>query len=444
VPRCGHCGESGKFDWRVKFGNVAHFKKIEAFAANTPVLSGEAESHSLRGPDVTDGQLLKDFIAENDESAFTALVKRHGPMVMGLCRRVLGESADAEDAFQATFMVLARKAASVGRPDLLGNWLYGVAYRTALEARSKLMRRQAKEKQLVQEPSEEPTPDVVWQEVRDVLDEEVSRLPDKYRVPFVLCYLQGQTNEEAASRLGCPKGTILSRLATARERLRARLIYRGIALSVGSLGLLLTEQASAAVPSSLSASTVQAATNLAAGLPLATVVPGQVAALTEGVLRAMFLSKLKIAAAGIVTVVLLGISAVMLAQANQEKDNPNADRERIQGSWQVVSVKDGGRQPPQKEVEGAKMVIAKDTLVLSLPDGKKLENTYHIDPSRDPKWIDVTDTKTNRTTLGLYRLKGDDLTIVLDEGGERGRSTDFVSEQGSPNDLLIVLKREKK
>jgi uncharacterized protein (TIGR03067 family) len=278
-----------------------------------------------------------------------------------------------------------------------------------------------------------------------VLDEEVSRLPDKYRIPFVLCYLEGQTNEEAATRLRCPKGTILSRLATARERLRARLIRRGIAVSVGSLGVLLTEKACATVPSFLSVSTTQAGISLAAGQPLTAVVPGQVAALTEGVLRAMFLTKLKVAASIVLAVTLLGLGAVLLAQAaNQDKENPNADRELIQGTWKVVSVKDGGRQPAQQEVEGAKMVIAKDTLVLMLPDGKKIEATYHIDPSRDPKWIDVTDTKANRTMLGLYKLKGDDLTIVLDEGGERGRSTDFVSEQGSPNDWLTVLKREKK
>jgi RNA polymerase sigma factor (sigma-70 family) len=398
-----------------------------------------------RGRDVTDGQLLEQFVAEGDELAFAALLERHGPMVMGVCRRVLAEPSDAEDAFQATFMVLVRRAASVANPRLLGNWLYGVAHRTALEARARILRRTAREKQAAYEPGVEPTPDIIWREVRHVLDEEVSRLPDKYRIPFVLCYLEGQTNEEAASHLRCPKGTILSRLATARERLRARLVHRGVALSSASLGLLLTEKTSAAVPAALSASTTQAATQIAAGHSLATVVPGQVAALTEGVIRAMFLNKLRVVTAAALMVALLGVSAVLLAQAgNQADDNPNADRQRIQGTWKVVSVKDGGREPPPKEVEGATMMIAKDTLVLNLPDGKKLEATYHIDPSRKPRWIDVTDNRSKRTMLGLYRLNQDDLTLVLDEGGERGRSTDFVSEQGSPNDLLMVLRRERK
>src|SRR5262249_34111246 len=160
----------------------------------------------------TDRQLLQRFASGHDETAFTALVGRHGPMVLGVCRRVLHSIHDAEDAFQATFLVLARKAGSVRQPDALGNWLYGVAYRTALEARTRAAKRRARERELAEEPPVEPGGAIDWSDLRAVLDGEVNRLPDKYRSPFVLCYLEGRTNEEAARLLRCPKGTILSRL----------------------------------------------------------------------------------------------------------------------------------------------------------------------------------------------------------------------------------------
>src|SRR5262245_12621841 len=138
----------------------------------------------------TDGDLLHRFVTQHDEGAFTALVRRHGPMVLGVCRRVLGDAHDAEDAFQATFLVLVRKAGRLARPALLGSWLYGVAHRTALEAKARAARRRAKESQVEPARPEEPTPDVVWADLRPVLDEEVSRLPEKYRSAFVLCHLQ--------------------------------------------------------------------------------------------------------------------------------------------------------------------------------------------------------------------------------------------------------------
>src|SRR5262245_19690150 len=146
------------------------------------------------GSDATDADLLDRFVHTRDEEAFTALLRRHGPAVLGVCRRVLSDPADAEDAFQATFLVLLRKAGSIGRPASLAGWLYGVAYRTALEARSRAARRRAKERQAVPPPPGETTPQVVWADLRPVLDEEVSRLPQKYRVAFVLCHVQGRTN----------------------------------------------------------------------------------------------------------------------------------------------------------------------------------------------------------------------------------------------------------
>src|SRR5437899_2630922 len=207
-----------------------------------------------------DGLLLHRFATVREEAAFAALVQRHGSMVLGVCRRVLRHHQDAEDAFQATFLVLAKRAGAVGRPEHLANWLYGVALRTALEAKTRRARRLFKEKQAVNAASVEPGADAAWAEVRQVLDDEIGRLPTRYRLPFVLCYLEGKTNDEAARLLGCPPGTVYSRLAWARDRLRHRLGGRGLALSAGGFVTLLSHDAcSAAVPSPLAAATVKAA-----------------------------------------------------------------------------------------------------------------------------------------------------------------------------------------
>src|SRR5262245_32494794 len=152
---------------------------------------------------ITDGQFLERFVAEKDDAAFEALVRQHGPMVLGVCRRVLNDVHEADDAFQATFLVLVRKAAVIGRRESVGSWLHGVAYRTALKARAGLAARRKYERQVAAMPAEDPAPEVVWRDLRPVLDEEVDRLPKKYRDPVVLCYLEAKSYEEAADTLGC-------------------------------------------------------------------------------------------------------------------------------------------------------------------------------------------------------------------------------------------------
>ena len=174
----------------------------------------------------SDGQLLERFAANQDPGAFALLIERHGPMVLGVCRRVLNHEQEAEDAFQATFLVLVRRAGSLERPELLGNWLYGVAYRTAHKARARLARRRHHERRVQPMPPVEPDDPLVWQELRGVLDTELRELPSKYRVPLVLCYLEGMTNEEAAHRLGWPTGSMSYRLARGRQLLRDRLRQR--------------------------------------------------------------------------------------------------------------------------------------------------------------------------------------------------------------------------
>jgi RNA polymerase sigma factor (sigma-70 family) len=151
-------------------------------------------------------------------------------MVLGLCQRILGNRHDAEDAFQATFLVLVRRAGSVRKKASLTHWLYGVACRTALRARTELARRRVHERKVATVGLCEAVPDLLWQELHSVLDDEVSRLPEKYRAPVALCYLEGMTYEQASRHLRWPKGTVAIRLARARERLRANLIRRGVVL----------------------------------------------------------------------------------------------------------------------------------------------------------------------------------------------------------------------
>ena len=187
-----------------------------------------------------DGLLLQRCALQRDPAAFAALVEQHGPMVLGVCRRLLHDSQDADDAFQATFLVLVRKAGTLAQPQGLGNWLYGVAYRTAVKARAQAAKRRARQRPLADLPAPPAREELLWSELRAALDEEIHRLPDRYRAAFVLCCLEGKTNEEAAQSLGCPRGTVLSRLARARQRLRRRLVKRGIAPAATALTAGLT------------------------------------------------------------------------------------------------------------------------------------------------------------------------------------------------------------
>jgi RNA polymerase sigma factor (sigma-70 family) len=254
---------------------------------------------------LNDRQLLERFLARRDGEAFEALVRRHGPMVLGVCRRVIGNVHDAEDAFQATFLVLVRRAAALAAPELLGNWLYGVAYRTALEAKARKARRSAREKQVADMPQPRVDSEEVRQDLQFLLDEELNRLPEPYRVPIVLCDLEGLSRKDVARQLNLPEGTLSSRLATGRKKLADNLTRRGVVLSSAALAAVLGRSAlTACVPSALVVSVTRAATLLAAGQ--AAGVSAEVAALTEGVLHAMVSSKLKLATVVLVLVALSG------------------------------------------------------------------------------------------------------------------------------------------
>jgi RNA polymerase sigma factor (sigma-70 family) len=251
---------------------------------------------------LTDCDLLERFRVQRDESAFEAIIRRHGPMVLGLCRRVLRDPQDAEDAFQAVFLVFVRKSGSIAKPELLGNWLYGVASRTARVARAAAEKRRAKEAKAV--PREQTAEASPWQEFQPFLDHELTRLPAKYRIPVILCHLEEKSRQEAAQALGVPEGTLSSRLARARTLLAKRLARRCPTLTGGALLAGLGPQATAAaLTAPLVQTTVKAGMCVLGGREItAGVVSAQVALLSEGVVRAMFLTKLKI----IVAMVCLG------------------------------------------------------------------------------------------------------------------------------------------
>jgi RNA polymerase sigma factor (sigma-70 family) len=301
---------------------------------------------------VTDAQLLERFVSQRDEAAFELLVRRHERMVLNVCRRVLHDVHDTEDAFQATFLTLVRKANAIGKRQAVASWLYKVAYRVALRLQATMARRSALEQGRDDVPvptaTDDPATTALWRELRPLLDREISRLPEKYHVPVVLCYLEGKTYEEAARQLGCSRGTVSIRLTRARDILRRRLVRRGVTLSTAVLGSVLTEQTMAAtVPVALVNATVQAAilfrTGPAAALGL---VSTKVVSLTKGVLQTMFLTKLKTAAAIVMTAAVLGSGVGWLACPSWAARSVASGDATAEGATQIEAEKAPEPEPP--------------------------------------------------------------------------------------------------
>lgn len=252
--------------------------------------------------------MLARFAAQHDQAAFAALLHRHGRLVLGVCMRVLRDSHAAEDAFQAVFLVLARKAGTLDGNRPLAGWLFTVAYRMALRVRAAAQRqRHCQEQATMRNDSchDDPGNAVTTQEFTRLLDEEIHRLPDKYRLPLVLCCLEGKSHEDAARELGVPRGSIARRLAGAQERLRRRLESRGLTLTGAALATLLADSAEAAIVSgSLAQRTAVGAVAFTAGS--AELVSASIAALAEGMLQTMTFSKLKILAVALLVVAASG------------------------------------------------------------------------------------------------------------------------------------------
>ncbi len=261
----------------------------------------------------TDRALLERFVGQRDGEAFAALVRRHGPMVLAVCRRLLRHGHDADDAFQAVFLLLVRKADLLRRPEQLGPWLHGVARRVALKARALAPRR--REEPLTDSPAAPAPDDLVWRDLRPVLDDAIRSLPAKYRAPVVLCYLEGMTQAEAARQLGCPPGTVATRLIRARDQLRARLVRRGVTLSAGVLAAALAGATEASVPPVLLKTIVR-------GLLSPSAIPSHVTALTEGVCRVMLMEKLRFVVMALVAAAAVGALALGYRSSAGEPPTP--------------------------------------------------------------------------------------------------------------------------
>jgi RNA polymerase sigma factor (sigma-70 family) len=321
----------------------------------------------------TDRQLLEDFSANRDEAAFSTLVARHGPMVLRVCRRVLNHEQDAEDSFQATFLVLAQNTGSIRKPEALAEWLHGVAYRTAMEAKRKAARRRNHEARLRTLPPRKAT-NPTWDDVQAILDEEIQHLPAAFRAAFVLCALEGKSGPEAAAELGVQPGTVSSRLTRARQRLQQRLARRGIELSALLAALAVAENAGkAGVPALLASATVRSGLLVAAGGTAAGVIPAHVATLAAGVTRAMFLTKAKIATIVLTISLLAGSAGIFTHQALADKFLASQETSKPLGkSLRQLAAKQETDKPQKAPTQAAAQDVISIQGRVFDPDGKAL------------------------------------------------------------------------
>ena len=402
------------------------------------------------GADLADAQLLTRFVERGDEAAFEALVRRHAPMVMGVCRRLLRNTQDVEDAVQVVFLVLAQKAASVRPREAVAGWLYGVARKAALKARAVAARRK---EQQVSELPEPPAPQRPRDDLRPLLERELSRLPEKYRAVVVVCDLEGRSRRDAARLLGCPEGTVCGRLARARALLARRLGRNGVVLSGATMAALAeADPAPASVPADVLIAVLRSAS------PRATVAP-HVLALASGVRRALWLGKLKVAAAALASAGLvaagMGIAGRALHQgpgvvqgsivagapaapAHAGPADIRTDPQRLQGVWQLVRLVNDGKEAPENEVRDGRLELT-DTAFRSECAGPLFrESTYTIDPTGDPRRLDFTNegNAVPHVCQGIYRFEGEQLALCYPRSGAE-RPARFESEPGSGLTLTL-------
>jgi RNA polymerase sigma factor (sigma-70 family) len=406
------------------------------------------------GADLTDAQLLTRFAELGDEAAFEALVRRHAPMVLGVCRRLLRNAQDAEDAVQVVFLVLAQKSASVRPREAVAGWLYGVARKAALKARAAAARRKEHPVAELPEPLPRQGPE---EDLRPLLERELSRLPEKYRAVVVLCDLEGRSRRDAARLLGWPEGTVCGRLARARALLARRLGRCGVALVGATLvALAAADPAPACVQAAMLMAVLRSASPHTAS---AATVPPHVLTLVRGVRRALWLGKLKLAAAVLAGAGLLGagmgiagralhqgpgvvqgsiVAGAPAAPAHAGPADIRTDPQRLQGVWQLVWLVNDGKKAPENEVRDVQLELT-DTAFRSDCAGPLFrEATYTIDPTRDPRRLDFT-SRGNfapHVCQAIYRFEGDQLVLCYPRSGAE-RPARFESTPGSGLTLTL-------
>lgn len=422
------------------------------------------------GAKQTDGQLLAAFIERRDEAAFAALVHRHGSMVWGVCRRILSNPHDVDDAFQATFLVLVRKAHSIRPREMVANWLYGVACQTAIRVRANNAKRQRREMTMAVLPETEALAPEPWDDLQPLIDQELSRLPDRYRAPIVLCDLEGKTRKEAAKQLGWPEGSVSSRLARARVMLAKRLTKRGVTLSGGSIAVMLSANSASAAPALLLEATIQSGSALAAGRQA--MVAAQVVALTEGTVKGMLLMKLKTLS----FVVVLGVALASIGgwfalrdarstsgevaarEANnsspetskEPKPTPASEREKLEGEWEIVTMESEGANVPAKDMKELRIVFRGDEFIARSASGigKDRVSKYKLDPTKSPKEIDITSLEgpdAGKASACIYSLEADGqlrLCMAYFKDIDK-RPKEFKTVAGDGRMLMVLKQMEK-
>jgi RNA polymerase sigma factor (sigma-70 family) len=381
------------------------------------------------GEGLTDGKLLGRFIDHRDNTAFARLVQQHGPMVWAVCRRTLSNLHDAEDAFQATFLVLVRKATSVSPREMVANWLYGVAHQTALKAKALTAKRRTREKQVAQMPEPQIAEPDCWNDLQPFLDLALSRLPDSHRVVIVLCDLEGKTRKEAARQLGCSEGTVAGRLTRGRRLLAQRLARHGLIVSSAMLATVLSQKAaSAGVPSFLVNSTIKAASLLAAGQAAATgVISTNVSALTNGVVKAMLIKKLMAIISVFFVVAMIGISGTAgvtllapKAAATEQAETKTDELEKPASSLPSLD----GQHPSSLEPRLRATLKGHTGSVLSVafsPDGKILASGSGARNPRSPKLgceVKLWDVQAGKEKQTLKGHTGTVMCVVFSPDGK--------------------------
>jgi RNA polymerase sigma factor (sigma-70 family) len=422
---------------------------------------------SIEAGQQTDSQLLKRFLTERNEEAFAELVRRHGPIVLGICRRTLRNQHDADDAFQATFLVLARKADSIRNPDALPAWLYGVATRLANRHRQTAGRRRAREAPLADGAVPEDKDQQQRLELQRVLFEEIGRLPERYRVPFVLCYVNGNSNEEAAKLFNCPPGTVFSRLARARQQLRERLVQQGFTVSGGGLAVMLPTLPRAAlvdVSAELLGGTARRAVAFAAkstaiipapvlklarkevaAVVLLAIIPAPLLRLAEPLVALAGLLGIKWIIALSLSTAVVGTAGVLLVR--HAVVGRKSVEERLKGTWLMQSMVVNGKPMPPNPAgrltfTGSKKPGGQPDSVPPAGPGAPWSFNYTIDTSTSPMRINFT--VQGETRPSIFDLQGDTLTVVMARTAGGGPSDAIpTSFTPGPENAVIVYKRER-